>query len=361
MSDFYEIDFLKVGTSKSGDAIAWRYQQNGRQVIGVVDGGFQETGEALRDHINQYYDNPSFIDYVVATHNDGDHAGGLRTILEEFDIGQLWMLRPWEYAQELLPRFARFTTVDGLSKRLKEIYPNLAELEDIANERNIEIYEPFRGNNIGPFKVLSPSKSRYLDLIVESEKTPEASASERVTVGSVFAEAFRGLAALIRSAWGEEVFPETDTSSENNMSIVQYGALCNQTILLTGDAGRLALTDAANYAQGVGITLPGIDRFQVPHHGSRHNVSSEILNRWLGKKDLNRLDMGQESFQAFISAATDDEKHPRKAVIRAMIHRKGKVYTTKFGPWLNTRSNNAPIRPYMSAATPLDYPEEQEE
>ena len=68
MSDFYEIDFLGVGTSKSGDAITMRYKQDGEIFIHVVDGGYQSTGETLVAHIREHYDDPSFIDHVVVTH-----------------------------------------------------------------------------------------------------------------------------------------------------------------------------------------------------------------------------------------------------------------------------------------------------
>lgn len=52
MADFYEIDFLDVETSSSGDAICLRYTINGFQYIHVVDGGFQDTGSKIVDHIN---------------------------------------------------------------------------------------------------------------------------------------------------------------------------------------------------------------------------------------------------------------------------------------------------------------------
>ena len=47
----------------------------------------------------------------------GDLQQALQTILEEFDVGTLWMLRPWIYAQELLPRFARYTSAENLAIR----------------------------------------------------------------------------------------------------------------------------------------------------------------------------------------------------------------------------------------------------
>lgn len=173
MDDFYEIDFLNVESKKSGDAICLRYKTNGIQRIHVVDGGFQATGGKVVKHINEYYDFPKLIDAVVVTHPDGDHAGGLRSVLDHYDVNELWMLRPWLYADELIDRFKRFTSVENLKKRLKELYPNLVALEEIALRKGIVIKEPFQGACIGNFTVMAPSKTRYLDLVVESEKTPE--------------------------------------------------------------------------------------------------------------------------------------------------------------------------------------------
>jgi phosphoribosyl 1,2-cyclic phosphodiesterase len=95
MSDYFEIDFLDVETKKSGDAIALRYSLGGQTFVHVVDGGFLDTGVELANHIRRYFGNGVVIDNVVVTHPDGDHAAGLQTILEEFDVGALWMLRPW--------------------------------------------------------------------------------------------------------------------------------------------------------------------------------------------------------------------------------------------------------------------------
>ena len=65
-------------------------------------------------------------------------------VLEEFDVGELWMLRPWQYAEELIIGFSRFTSIENLRKRLKKIYPNLTALEEIADEKGILILSLFR-------------------------------------------------------------------------------------------------------------------------------------------------------------------------------------------------------------------------
>ncbi|WP_440940232.1 ComEC/Rec2 family competence protein [Immundisolibacter sp.] len=362
MEDFFEIDFMDIESTESGDAIPLRYQVNDTKYIHVVDGGYQATGDDLVEYIKRYYDRPTYLDNVIVTHPDGDHAGGLRAVLEGFEIGALWMLRPWAYANELLPRFSRFTSVDNLRKRLREIYPNIAALEDIAVDREIPIYEPFQGANIGEFHVVAPAKPRYLDLIVQSDKTPESALRDDARgtgIGGVLAQVAANVVEFVRAAWGAEIFSEEETSAENEMSVIQYAYLCNQKILLTGDAGRGALTEAADYTEAGGVTLPGIDRFQVPHHGSRRNVSTAVLDRWLGSRLPRRPLEGSETFTAIISSAKADKDHPRKAVVRAMIHRGAKVISTE-GRNIRT-SHNAPSREGWSAVTPMPYPDDQEE
>ena len=362
MSDYFEIDFLKIDAKRSGDAIAARYEIDGVTSIHVVDGGYQDTGEALASHIRQYYDNPSRIDHVVVTHPDGDHAGGLRTILEEFEIGQLWMLCPWHYADELIEDFSRFTSVENLAKRLQEIYPNIRALEDIALERGISIYEPFQGAYISAFTVLAPAKDRYLQLVLESEKTPESVVrAEEDRILALGEKLIKKVITFLREAWGEEVFSPEETSAENEMSVVQYASLCGKKILLTGDAGRGGLSEAADFAPYADLTLPGIDRFQVPHHGSRRNVSTELLDRWLGERLPEKPAKDDEKFTAIISASKEDDDHPRKAVVRALIHRGAKVISTDDRGGTKQSGHNAPHRDDWSAATPLDYPEDMEE
>jgi beta-lactamase superfamily II metal-dependent hydrolase len=361
VADFFEIDFLDVESDKSGDAIAVRYEIGGETAIHVVDGGFQDTGDTLVAHIRKYYGSPKRVHHVVATHPDGDHAGGLRKVLEEFEIGALWMLRPWLYAGEIIDRFENFTSVENLKKRLKEIYPNIAALEEIALEKKIPIHEPFQGASIGAFTVMAPTKKRYLDLVVSSEKTPEAAEAAkgaRQVIAALLEKAAAKVAALVKAAWGAEVFSPEETSAENEMSVVQYALLCGKRVQLTADAGRSGLAEAADYAPHAGLALPGIDRFQVPHHGSRRNVSTAVLDQWLGPRLEERSAKGNGTFSGIISSAKKDEDHPRKAVVRAIIHRGGKVFTTE-GKTLHSYMN-APDRGW-STATPLDYPEEQEE
>lgn len=143
------------------------------------------------------------------------------------------------------------------------------------------------------------------------------------------------------------------------MSIVQYAELNDKKIMLTGDAGREALEEAKNYlVDNLYVSLPGVDYFQVPHHGSRRNVSSELLDEICGSK-LSLLKKGTENFTAVISSAKEDKDHPRKAVVRALWHRGAKVITTE-GKTISC-SKSAPIREGWIPVESEPYPEDQED
>ena len=365
METYFEIDFLSVGESQSGDAIALRYERYGNTFVHIVDGGFRDDGPHIMAHLRKYYGGIR-VHHVVLTHPDGDHAGGLRTVLEECAVpagGGLWMLRPWLYAAELLDRFARFTTVSGLERALREAYPNITALEEIAQRRGISIHAPFQGAKIGAFTVLAPSKARYLQLIVDSERTPKETArAPSMELLEALRLATVKVVRYAKAAWGVEVFSSEPTSAENEMSVVQYTSLCHEKILLTGDAGREGLSEAADFAPVIGLQLPGIDRFDVPHHGSRRNVSTGVLDRWLGPRLAQQLAEGKGLFHALISANPDDKEHPRRTVVRGLIHRGADVAQTtgRRGVYLLTHKN-APSRDDAVPAKRLPYPEDQEE
>jgi hypothetical protein len=289
----------------------------------------------------------------VVTHPDKDHAQGLAQILEEFDVGTLWMLCPWHYATQLFSYFPQYQSVEALVKRLQSEYQYIHDLEKIAIRRNIGIRAPFQNERIGPFVVLAPSPTRYLQLVIQSEKTPKQAS---VGILSGLMQAAAPLIRFIKAGWGSEKFAPGPTSVENEMSVIQYGTLCGDRILLTGDAGRDGLLEAAQYAVDNKLAVP-VNRFQTPHHGGRHNLSSELLNFWVGPRLARPVQSGQETFQTVISSAKEDTAHPRKAVVRALQHRGGYVVTTEDNAVCLYRNSSRTF----TTITNAPYPDEQEE
>lgn len=355
MADFVEIDFLAVETAKSGDAIAVRYSVSGTTTVHVVDGGFLDTGDKVVEHLKVHYQT-THVDHVVLTHTDQDHVNGLRKVLEQCTVGCLWMNRPWLYAEELIDRFETYSSVDALRRRLRTVYEAAASLEELAQQKGVPIGTPLQGTYIGSFTVVAPSKSRYLDLIVESDKTPAAvDEAKALGLGGLFTKAMKSMANMMKAAWAHEYFPVAGTSAENEMSVVQYANICGKRILLTGDTGREGLSEAATYAPYIGLQLPGLWMFQVPHHGGRHNVNTEVLDTWLGQRQPSPTTT--YSFNAMCSSAKADEHHPKNSVIRAIHHRGGHFAATEgqnlcLAYGINRGWTSVPQWP---------YPEEQEE
>jgi beta-lactamase superfamily II metal-dependent hydrolase len=356
MADYWEVDFLQVNSSRSGDAITARYQVGSTFWVHVIDGGYAADAERIAGHIKNRY-GTNIIDHMVVTHPDQDHAEGLAKLAELCEVRNLWMLRPWHYANELMSYFTTYTSVDRLASKLRSSYPFIDELEKVAIKNKIPISEPFQGANIGLFKVLAPSPQRWAHLVIDSDKTPEN--ADTGILGNLF-EMAKSAVRFIKAGWGSEKFSAEDTSNENEMSVIQYLEFNGRKVLLTGDAGRAGMTEAAAYAPQVGLILPRVTDFQAPHHGGRRNVNSEILDTWLGPIQPSLPAAGSELFTAVISASGDDPAHPRKAVRRGLLHRGAKLLTTEqHNIWIH--GGDYPARADYYALPNNPYPDEQEE
>jgi len=342
----YEIDFLPVGNGdSSGDAIAVRWGTPGNYKVLIYDGGTSDSGEALVNHVRQHYQTER-ADYVVSSHPDNDHASGLSVVLEELEVGELWMHRPWEYSSVIRDYFhdGRLTD-ESLAERLKTKMRAAYALEELATEKGIPIHEPFQGSAIGPFNVLSPERDWYVhELIPGFEKSPKQKAEKSTTndILAALAEAIRMAGAWIAETWNVELLREdVETSSENESSVILFADFDGRGVLLTGDAGIQALNRAADFAVLYAVDLPTRLKFvQVPHHGSRHNVSTSVLNRIVGPRRL--VNDGTFSKAAYVSAGKESTTHPRKMVINAFIRRGASPVATK--GWNIRHSHQMPDR-----------------
>ncbi|POD70905.1 hypothetical protein BKM17_23710 [Pseudomonas syringae group genomosp. 3] len=331
MVDSIEVDFLPVGEGEhSGDAIAIRWREDGEFKVMIYDGGTKEYGAKLVKHVQEHF-GTNHVDYVVNSHPDNDHAGGLIHVLETLSVGQLWLHKPWEYSDQIRHYFhdGRITD-ESLAKRLQQKMSAAYALEKIAEEKEIPVYEPFAGDQIGIFKVLSPTMYRYVhELVPEFQKSPELKKAQVTGLEALF-DAVKGVAGdLVAALWDKEYLPETvKTSAENESSVVLFAAVGQNGYLLTGDAGINSLRESADFASGVGIDLPTRVSFvQIPHHGGRHNVSTETLNLLVGEP---LPDVPDRLFRtAFVSAGKLAPRHPKKSVTNAFARRGFSVGQTK--------------------------------
>lgn len=334
-----EIEFLPVGdASRAGDAIVIRYGEPHDYRLMLVDGGHAETGDRIVAHLKRHFGPAPTLEHVVLTHSDSDHASGLRTVFEQVAVRNLWLHVPWGHSAEALPLFAnKAMTVDGLTRRIKSSYDIVDGICDLALGQRSSIFPAFAGTDIGPFRVLSPSRWHYLHLLPQFDKTPDPDRTAIEAAGMWIGKTFladklmEAMKASVQSwtteSWDHERLRDGGiTSPSNESSVVLYGWFEKGPVLLTGDAGNRGLNWAADAAESIGLHLRQFDFVQIPHHGSRRNSGPSTLNRLLGgiqpENDPTR-------FGAYVSAPAEDGKHPRRIVLNAFRRRGGRIYSTQ--------------------------------
>jgi beta-lactamase superfamily II metal-dependent hydrolase len=317
----FEVDFLAVGDGeKSGDAIAVRWGNlagpRAEQKVLIIDGGTLEAGQNLVSHVANYY-GTTYVDAVLCTHPDIDHACGLKVVLEKLDFGFLIMHKPWDHANEIGEFFKNPFTPTKLKEKLKKAITTAHELQEICDDKGKQVYEPFTGGTWDNILILGPNRDYYRQLVAQFRETPVAaypvpSILQKVLSGAK--ETVEWMAEKIDMQY-ESLDDSGITSHENNSSVITLLTVDGRKILFTADAGIPALTAAAGYAATQNIVLNDLALMQVPHHGSKHNVGKTILNRIKAER-------------AYISVGAQAPKHPARKVTNALFRRGAAVSVT---------------------------------
>ncbi|MGO9018381.1 MAG: hypothetical protein ACLQVJ_08530 [Syntrophobacteraceae bacterium] len=361
-----EIEFLQVGdASRAGDAIIIRYGELDSFELMIVDGGNIDSGELIVEHVRRYFGRNAVISHAVLTHSDDDHASGLRTVLSELPVSNLWLNVPWWFATAARPYFSNKNWTDaGLQNSIMNDYDVISEVVEIAIKKDIPINPPILGAQIGPFFVLSPHRGVYTLLLPQFDRTPDPDqAAIRASgfwigkaqpgaLGRMFEKVLAKGRRWVEESWENERLREGGvTSASNESSVVLYGDFgVSRRVLLTGDAGIRALSWAAYAAEQATLSLQDFMFVQIPHHGSRRNVGPTILNRLLGSI---QAEGSPSRFSAFVSAPKDDDTHPRMMVLNAFTRRGGRVIATQGSSKIFW--GGFPVRPEYTAAERIPF------
>jgi len=327
----FEIDFLPVDNGEvPGDAVVLRYGSSAQQKIIVYDAGTETTGDALVKHIRQFF-NINHIDHLVSSHPDPHNTPGLINLLQQMDVGTLWMHRPWLYDSVIRDYFELgICAQPGLAETLEFKFRLNYELEQLAHEKQVPIKEPFRGQWIGNFHVLSPAKDWYVHELIDQLSLPVASPNHLTRFLRCLRRTAKRAVAWVAEHWDHEYLPESgQTSAENESSVVLYGNLedYHYGLLLTGHAGVEALHRAADYLEQLNMSAEKRIQFiQMPHYGALEHVSTPLLNRLLGTPLAHEPE--QKHKVAFISSAKSG-RYPHASVVNALLRRGVKVVSTE--------------------------------
>lgn len=348
----YEIDFLPVGDeSKGGDAIALRYGNlHGRrneQTVIIIDGGYQDDGEALVEHVDRYYDT-DHVDFVVSTHPDRDHITGLSAVLTELSVGTLLMHVPEHHN----PFFGHRSSFEDKAASVGDTFAkSLVQAEglyDLAQRQRVRVIEPFAGMHTNDgFRILGPTKHYYETLLDEMRGRDTLAGS--LSAKELIHKAARGPVGTSAEGLYTEILSEHSlVSASNNSSVISMLEVDGKRMLFTGDAGEEALRPVVDRLIQEGIAPGGLNLVQVPHHGSRKNVTPSLLDDLLG--DITPFTRGKA--YASVPKKNPECRHPAKQTTNA-FHRRGYPVVTTAGSTKRFH-RNAPDRGWgKSAALPL--------
>ena len=173
--------------------------------------------------------------------------------------------------------------------------------------------------------MLAPSRGRYIQLIPDLDRTPTRMTPGGGLFRNVFGDALQKARDYLDETWDIETLSNDPdpTSASNETSVVQYAELePGKRILLTADVGPAGLDEAADYAMQLGLMRPTM--MPIPHHGSRRNVTPNVLDRWLGERVGRDVVVGS----AFCSIGDGKDEYPRGQVNNAFLRRGYPVYVT---------------------------------
>lgn len=352
----YEIDFIGVPDDKQdSQAVCLRFKNGGGQYTTIVyDAGFTSGGEEMCAHLKRYYSNGDrpCIDYLFCSHSHDDHIGGVVHLIENCDVRRIFFNAPWDCIDELYNRITdRRKTRTSLDRLLREKYSGLDSIEKLANDRGIPLFNSFVESIEVPdvVSVLSPTKDFYIEQTCRENadifQVPEKSESDSRAM----------MLSKVREDWDMELLREdVSTSAENETSLILDFDFENERVLMTGDAGPLALTKAIENSESMlASDIKEVAVYQIPHHGSRHNVTPSILNRLVGPILEKESAVMQTKKVAFACTASTSD-HPKEMVTNAFIRRGCAVYATN-GSTIRHYHGNMPSRTGWTPVRKVDF------
>lgn len=321
--DKYQIRFFPVGTaSKGGDAILIRvYDEYDNERLILIDGGYGDTGDDIITCIKNECQTQT-IDVMINTHPDQDHTSGLIKVLEceDIKVTGIIMNRPWQDAGFTKEMFDdKRITDNSLLKRLKDNFTFADQLEKTANIRGIGIYDASTGNSLydGALIILGPSVGFYQKELLASDKTPQSYISSRIEKTyshKPYTEEYCQKGQFIQ--W----FDDEETSEVNQTSLIIALNLGVTKALFTGDAGKIALERALDFYDTHCGSSKDFTIVQLPHHGSRKNISPAIINRF-----------GNPDYIISCPPEGEGEGHPSRRLINKIleINRTARIFRTE--------------------------------
>ncbi len=307
---------LTLLPARQGDALWIRWGNPSFPHQMLIDMGTEAIGRKMRERLEALDESARKFELLVVTHVDRDHIGGILTCLAEAD-------EPLEGVSFDDVWFNGWVHLDGGKAHQPASAPSVG-----ANATGLESFGPAQGERLsswlreqvwnkafdgGPvwrkadqvpktvtladglrLTVLGPTPERLIEFKPKwEEEVREALEKGSLDEVSAGLEAFGSKEPpLLEAADDLEILAETNTTSDgseaNGSSIALLLEYRGRRLVLSGDAFAADLVDGLKAIMGQ--QPMGVDAFKLPHHGSKKNISKELVEsvscpQWLFSTD----------------------------------------------------------------------------
>lgn len=320
-----------------GDCLWIEYGPDGGKVHRVlVDAGTPDSYPALQDKIKSLKATTCHFELFVITHIDADHIGGAIKLLKDrqrlgVEFDDIW--------------FNGYRHLPVLPDDILGV-PQAEEVTDLIDQQGLPWNKAFGGKAVsapdaGPFPVkplpgglqltvLGPTTNELRRLRIEWDKVVAEAELEAAAEEAAEEEG--------EDILGEEELDIEELASSKFVSDRAVANLSSIVLVAEYDGERILLGADAH----VGVVMKALDRLtaeergrigwlKLPHHGSRANISNELLQKLACKGFL-------------VSTNGKRFRHPNKEAIARVIKgaKRPRIYFNYRGP-LNEKWDDADL------------------
>ncbi len=276
---------LNMLPASEGDCMILSYGQNEQALRHVViDGGRKATWPHLRKALEAIAAKGQTVELLLLTHIDADHIDGLVEMLEEEAL-PLSPAAIWYNGYDQLKAMVKpggvqpfgFKAADAYSKALaRRKWPINAAFDGqaIFIDSAPRAFE-FAGLSL---TLISPSRAKLDKLRANWQKAlaPKPAVAAPGAGGNLQAFGKRAMPAVLDVEKLSAPSP-TDSAPPNGSSIALIAEYDGRRVLLGADAHPDVLIESLTALAGEGRYA--VDLFKLPHHGSRANLTREIVEK----------------------------------------------------------------------------------
>jgi len=275
-----------------GDCIWIEYGQESKPLLILIDGGPMPTYDFLRNRIERVSNELRRFELMVITHVDADHIESIVKLLNvqelDFEVGDIWF-NAWKH---LLP-----ANRDELGPVQGEYVSALIQQHGLPWNKAFnhgpvvapEGADPPSIDLPGGMKLtlLSPDTGRLARLAPEWAKAVRAAGLEPGVAKEALEDLSKrkkyhppdelGTGRFDIKALADAPF-QSDRTPPNGSSIAFLAEYQGKSCMFLGDAHAPVLVDAIERLLAHrGEEKLRVDAIKLPHHGSRNNVSRELI------------------------------------------------------------------------------------